>query len=197
MMVRAAPSVSAHSLMSPVAADLLRKLIVLVLAMAAMAVGRAQQILTLIGISMACMVILANLGSRAWHFMRWKPQKYEGYGASLLAYARAVLTGIFFPYMGNRNIEVGGKASIEYVIRTAFFSAVAFIISDIDAIQQFLVVGSEVSRCYSCEQHKIIGHSFLTPHVLFFSSKELRSKYCEFRRRNLVVCFTLLLSNCC
>jgi len=145
MMVRAAPSVSAHTLISPVASDLLRKAVIFVLALAGATSGTTQQYMTLIGIGGAIVVMLANLGARAWHFLRWRPQRYDGVGGSLMAYVSAVLMGIVFPYMGHRNIEVGGKAALEYVIRTAFFVAAAFVISDLDAVQAFLVVGSEVS----------------------------------------------------
>lgn len=145
MMVRAAPSVSAHSLISPVASDLLRKIIVFDLAIASAAArGLPQQIMTLVGISLASVVLLANLGARAWHFLRWKPQRYDGFGAALLAYIMAVVTGLVLPYLGHRNVEVGGKAAMEYVIRTAFVVALGFAISDLDEVQKFLVIGSEV-----------------------------------------------------
>lgn len=145
MMVRAAPSVSAHTLISPIASDLLRKTVVFTLALAGVARDTAQQMLTLIGISLAVMVLLANLGSRAWYFLRWRPQRYDGCGASLVAFISAILTGLIFPFMGHRSIEVGGKAAMEYVIRTSFFAAAAFVISDLDEIQKFIVIGSEVS----------------------------------------------------
>jgi hypothetical protein len=144
MMVRASPSVSAHTLISPIASDLLRKAVVFVLALASVARGNAQQVLTLVGIALAVMVLLANLGARAWLFMRWRPQRYDGCGASVVAYIGAIVTGVIFPFMGHRNIEVGGKAAMEYVIRTAFIVAVIFVVSDIDEVQRFLVVGSEV-----------------------------------------------------
>jgi hypothetical protein len=90
------------------------------------------------------MVLLANLGSRAWHFLGWYPQRYNGMSASIVAYMAAVATGIFIPYMGHRDIEVGGKAAMEYVIKTALLVAVVFVISDLDEVQKFIIVGSEV-----------------------------------------------------
>ena len=62
----------------------------------------------------------------------------------MLVYLFAILTGFVLPYMGHRSISTGGKGAMEYVISTAFIVAVVFVLSDIDDIQSFLVVGSEV-----------------------------------------------------
>lgn len=194
MMIRAAPSVSAHSLMSPMASDLLRKLVVFILAIAAIGQGLAQQVLTVIGISLACIVLLANLGARGWHFMRWRPQRYDGPLASVLAYITAVLTGAVLPYMGHRNIEVGGKAGMEYVIRTAFFVAVAFIISDIDAVQNFLVLGSEVSVEY-WSSLSFRTSSRLTMSIM--SCSGLQSRRSRLDHWLLVVCYIIYMSIHC
>jgi hypothetical protein len=144
MLVRATPSVSAHSLVSPVGSDQIRKVLLLCLTLAGAAEGTMQRVLTLAGISLACMVLLANLGSRAWHFLGWQAQRYNGMSASLVAYMAAVATGMLLPYMGHRDIEVGGKAAMEYVIKTALLVAAVFVISDFDEVQKFIIVGSEV-----------------------------------------------------
>jgi hypothetical protein len=39
---------------------------------------------------------------------------------------------------------MGGKGALEYVLRTAVLVAVIFVVSDIDELQRFLVIGSEV-----------------------------------------------------
>jgi hypothetical protein len=147
MMVRAFPSVSAHTLVSNyVGSDYLRKGIIFSLALAASATGKVRMALSVGGICTACIVLLANLGSRSWHFLRWKPLRYQGCGATLLAYICAVCTGIILPYMGHRSVVVGGKGAMEYVIQTSIIVALAFVVSDYDGIQKFLVAGSEV-RC--------------------------------------------------
>jgi hypothetical protein len=144
MLVRASPSVSAHTLTNNVGSDVLRKLIVLSLALAAAASGMTQKILTLFGISAACAVFLSNLGSRAWHFMRWRPLRYQGLGAGFVAWVVSIMAGLCIPYMGHRSIEIGGKAALEHVLMCAFAVAITFVVSDIDEIQKFLIVGSEV-----------------------------------------------------
>lgn len=147
MLVRASPSVSAHTLTNNVGSDILRKLIVLSLALAAAASGLTQKILTLFGISAACAVFLSNLGSRAWHFMRWRPLRYQGLGAGFVAWVASILAGLCIPYMGHRSIETGGKAALEHILISSFAVAITFVVSDIDELQKFLIVGSE-----SCNQ---------------------------------------------
>ena len=144
MLVRGAPSLSAHFLMSPFGPDVLRKVVIFVLAIASASSGKAQAIMTLGGISGACMALLANLGARAWHFLRWKPVKYSGPASTCVAYFVAILTGIVLPFMGQRLIGVGGKGAIESVLKSSFIVAISFVVSDYDEIQKCLVVGSEV-----------------------------------------------------
>jgi hypothetical protein len=154
MLIRATPSVSAHSLTSPVGSDSLRKLVLLALALAGTANGSLQVILTIGGITGALLILLANLGARAWYFMRWKPLHYTGRGSFFIAFVLAVMTGVVLPYMGHRSIAVGGKGAMEYVIRTALIVAIVFVISDYDELQKFLVFGSEsseVSQQFSIE----------------------------------------------
>lgn len=143
MLVRASPSVSAHTLVQGTGSDLSRKAVVLCLALAGAATGKLQKYMTLGGISLACLVLLANLGSRAWLFMKWRPLRYQGHGAGVLAYLAAVATGAVLPYMGHRSMEIGGKASVEHVIKTGVIVALVFLASDFDEVQKFLIVGSE------------------------------------------------------
>jgi len=150
MLVRAMPSISAFTLTSKLESDWIRKLMVLILAMAGAATGYTQKYMTLLGVTVACWILLANLGSRAWYFLKWKPLGYNGPFATLLAYIGAVLTGLFLPYMGHREIEAGGKRALEAVVISALIVASFFCISDIDEVQRFLVVGSD-----SCPQDNV------------------------------------------
>lgn len=143
MLIRATPSVSAHSLTSPLGSDGPKKLVLIALAFAGAATGSLQVVLTIGGITGALILLLANLGARAWHFMRWTPLHYTGRGSFFLAYVLAVMTGLVLPYMGHRSIAVGGKGAMEYVIVTALIVAVVFVLSDYDDLQKFLVYGSE------------------------------------------------------
>jgi hypothetical protein len=150
MLVRASPSVSAHTLMSTPGSDVLRKLVIFILSLASATNGKTQLYFTMLGIGLACVVLLANLGARAWHFLRWKPKRYNWWGAGLVAYVSAIITGMVLPYMGHRNILVGGKAAVEYIIRTSFLAALAFLITDLEEVQKLFVVGST-----QCNQHTL------------------------------------------
>ena len=149
MMIRSTPSVSAHTLYSPVGSDTFRRIVLLTLVFAGIAEAVYQSILTAIGIVGACILLLANLGARSWYFLNWKPIRYNGTGSFVLAYLCAVVTGIAVPFMGHRLIRIGGKGAVEYLIKTAFWVAVAFVVSDYDGIQKFLVLGSESEVCCS------------------------------------------------
>jgi hypothetical protein len=144
MLVRGLPSISAYSVTSNVETDWLRKVLVLCLALGGATTGRTQTVLTLFGISLACAVLLANLGSRAWLFLKWKPFTFGGSLQPIFAYAAAIAAGITVPYMGHRGIEVGGKTALESVLKSALLVAGVFVLSDYDDFQQFLVIGTEV-----------------------------------------------------
>lgn len=143
MMVRGTPSLSAHSLFSPIGSDTFRRLVLLILTLAGITQGTLQSVLTCGGIFGACIILLANLGARAWHFQNWNPMQYQSRGSFTVAFVYAIVSGIAFPFMGHRMIRTGGKGAMEHILRTSFFAAVVFVISDYDAFQQFLVVGSD------------------------------------------------------
>ena len=66
-------------------------------------------------------------------------------------------TGLAVPFMGHRLIRIGGKGAVEYLIKTAFWVAVAFVVSDYDGIQKFLVFGSESEvRCLILDKYRWI-----------------------------------------
>mmetsp|Transcript_25106 Transcript_25106/g.43959 ORF Transcript_25106/g.43959 Transcript_25106/m.43959 type:complete len:563 (-) Transcript_25106:78-1766(-) len=156
MFVRGFPSISAFEIMSRVESDWLRKALILCLAITSATTGITRKICTLGGIALACCILLANLGSRSWKFMGWKPL-FTGEGSfctcpgiwglqsileGLVSYALAVVTGLFLPYMGHRQIESGGTAAMESVLRIAVVVAAVFFASDHNAVQDFLVIGS-------------------------------------------------------
>jgi hypothetical protein len=147
LLVRAVPSVSAFTLTTHIKSDWIRKLTVLMLAVAGTVSGPMQTYMTTVGIALAGNILLANLGSRAWHSLHWKPLRYNGPLASVVAWLCAVFTGILVPYMGHREIEAGGKRALEAIMSSALLVAIFFGLSDLDQVQQFIVLGSA-----SCEQ---------------------------------------------
>ena len=155
MMVRCLPSVSAHTLTAELGSDWLRKIATLLLALAGATTGDLQRYMTIIGIFLFGAILLANLGARAWRFMKWLPIHYTGPFSLTFAYLTSIITGILFPFMGCREIEAGGKPAVESVMISALVVAAVFVLSDIDAIQSFVVLGSET--CPQNEVNLIVG----------------------------------------
>ena len=167
MFVRGMPSISACSITTEVESDWMRKIVLLSLALASTTTSTTSMVLTLFGISMACVVLLANLGSRAWRYNQWRPLGYGGPFEPVVSYVAAMIAGLVVPWLGHPKIEAGGKAAMESVIRIAFAVAVLFALSDYTPVQQYLVIGSEVSRqgeeknCFDKNWNLSFIHSFV------------------------------------
>jgi hypothetical protein len=166
MLVRGLPSVSAHTMTTRVGSDWLRKIMTLLLALSGAATGTVQKYMTLTGISLACILLLANLGSRSWKLMKLR-FPYAGPLAPLLGFLAAIVAGIALPYMGAKEIEGGGKRGVEAVMISAVTVAVLFFLSDIDEVQKLVVVGSEA--CPQDAVNFIVGiHWYLTVFASLF-----------------------------
>jgi len=146
MMVQACPSISAYFVTKDSGSDWIRKITILLLALSGVTTGKSQAVLTIVGIIFSCVILLANLGARAWYFFQWQPLSYNGPFTTVLAYMTAVVTGFAFPLLGHRTASVGGKPAIESIVRLSLCIAIAFVITDFDAVQQFIIVGKEVCR---------------------------------------------------
>lgn len=146
MFVTGTPSVAAHTIISNFDSDWPRKLSLFVLTLAGLSEfvdAEGQTVLTLIGIGMAISILAANLGSRAWHFMKWKTLGQGRVYVPILSYILAVITGLLFPYVGFGRIQAGGKSAILMVCSNALLVAIVFVFSGIEKVQMFLVNGSE------------------------------------------------------
>ena len=155
MFVRGTPSVAAYTLISSFDSDWPRKLVIFLLAItSAMEEGDYQRYCTLSGIGLAMILLAANLGARAWYFMKWKPIKLGGtvtsYLAPVISLLVAFTTGLIFPYMGFGRIQAGGKAAVQLVIVNCIMVSLIFVASDLDIVQKFIVVGSQ-----SCDQSNV------------------------------------------
>ncbi|KAL7528459.1 hypothetical protein ACHAXR_002458 [Thalassiosira sp. AJA248-18] len=156
MFVRGTPSVAAYTLISNFDSDWPRKSVVFMLALtSAMEEGSDyQRYCTLTGIGLAMILLAANMGSRAWYFMKWKPIKLGGrvtsYLAPIISLFVAFVTGLIFPYMGFGKIQAGGKAAVQLVVSNCIIVALLFVASDLDVVQKFIVVGSQ-----SCDQDNV------------------------------------------
>ncbi|KAL7545835.1 hypothetical protein ACHAWF_009185 [Thalassiosira exigua] len=170
LFVRGTPSVAGHTLLSKTDSDWPRKGVVFLLATAsAMEAGsKAQWYATLTGVGMAMALLAANLGARAWRFMRWRPVRSLGNGvapngdgflipliAPVGATLVALVAGLVFPFMGYGRIQAGGRSAVRLVVLNSLLVAGIFVASDLDVLQEFLVVGSE--RCDQSDVNIALG----------------------------------------
>jgi hypothetical protein len=107
--------------------------------------GLSAQVFSQIGILGSCLLLLANLGSRAWYNLQWQPLQYDGIGASLVAYVYSVLTGLCVPFLAHRKVRTGGRAALEHVLTTSLIVAVFSVISSANQVQSMLLGMSHVS----------------------------------------------------
>eukprot|EP00536_Pseudo-nitzschia_multiseries_P000726 jgi/Psemu1/233957/estExt_Genewise1.C_90083 len=186
LLVRGFPSISAYALNSNlVGTDWLRKLMVLIFVVASASTdGTFQKVCTLGGIILTCLVLLANLGSLSWKYLHWKPFRglywfgtaYSPFDA-IVSYLAAILAGLCFPFMGHSTVEAGGTTAIESVMRIAVIVAVLFILSDYDAFQRLLVLGSE-----ACNQDYV--NFFIGAWWALSLIASLTLLYCKEARKN-------------
>mmetsp|Transcript_5406 Transcript_5406/g.8048 ORF Transcript_5406/g.8048 Transcript_5406/m.8048 type:complete len:509 (+) Transcript_5406:36-1562(+) len=145
MQVRGTPSISAHALSSWSVSDWPRKLIVLILALATVAENGSdnQHYLTVAGTSLAFLVLAANIGAKAWQNLRWNPVKQTGILGSVISFVAAVVTGLALPYFGFGGTGSGGKSAMETMLVGSLIVAVFFGVSDLNYVQDYILVGSE------------------------------------------------------
>jgi len=180
MFIWGMPSVSAYNFLYPFTSDWVRKLDVLILTIAAIIPdGIAKTNTTVIGVGLTCMILCSNLGSRAWKNLQLNALRYNGIGASIVAYIASILIGFTVPYMGYHEIEAGGKKALEIVLRSALFVAIFFIISDFDEVQSFIISGSE--KCNQDIVNIAVGIWFICTTLLciYFSGRIARHQVSE------------------
>lgn len=145
MFIQGLPSVAAYTIITSFDSDWPRKVVILLLTIStAMDVGGAyQRYCVLASIGFAMILLVANLGSRAWYFMKWKPLRGCGGGdmvlAPYLSLFAAVITGLLFPYIGFTQIQAGGKSAIQLIIWNCILVSLFFVASGFDIIQQVFI----------------------------------------------------------
>ena len=141
LFVQGVPSTSSYQLLNKDGHDWIHKSMLACLVFSGAASGDMRRALLIVGVSLACLALLANLGSRAWYFLQWSPMSICGPLAPMFSFFGAVLSGIFFPHMGHREIECGGKPAVESILKNAFFVCAFFGLSAHDGIQRLFLAG--------------------------------------------------------
>ena len=149
MFIQGMPSVAAFTIVSSFDSDWPRKVAVLLLAItSAMEVGSThQRYCALAGVGLAMVLLLANLGARAWYFMNWKPLRggvvMSSFLAPFLSLIVAVVTGFMFPFIGFARIQAGGKSAIQLIIFNCVIVSLLFVASGFDIIQELVIDASQ------------------------------------------------------
>jgi hypothetical protein len=165
LLVQGIPSSSSFVLINGDANDWISKASIACLVFAGATQGTLKQILSVTGASFACITLVANLGSRAWHFLKWRKISFCGPMAPYFSFLLSVISGLCFPHMGGcRYIENGGKVAVEAVLINAFAVSLLFLLSDYDGIQTLLLGGTEVS-CHEKTVLTIRVKSCVTQHI--------------------------------
>jgi len=141
--------------------------------------GKAKTFMILAGVALACIILATNLGARAWHNLGFPSLKYTGTGSTAIAYLISTFLGIFTPYLGFREVEVGGQAAVESFILSALIVGIVFILSDIDILQTFIVAGSQA--CNQEVVNIIIGAWFF----ISLNASLVLSPFIKSKTRNL------------
>lgn len=143
------PSISAYSLTQPITIDWPKQALLLSLSISAVLSpgSTAQHAITLAGIGWGCVILAVNVGARAWRHLKLKPLPYRGFGRTAASFIAAMVTGLVIPYIGFRQAQSGGQVALETVIIGSVIVAAVFIVSDFDVVQEFIILGSEVSLC--------------------------------------------------
>jgi hypothetical protein len=86
---------------------------------------------------------------------------YRGHGRIVVSFLAAIATGLIIPYVGFRQAQSGGQVALETVLIGSLIVAAVFIVSDFDAVQEFIILGSEVRHCCArvCLLHDILAMS--------------------------------------
>ena len=195
MMVQACPSISAYSVSRDSGSDWIRKFILLTLALAGATTGKAQVVLTMIGILSTCAILLANIGARAWYFFQWQPLGYQGPFATVLAYMAAIVAGLAVPFLSHRTASVGGKPAIESILKLAILLALCFVVSDFDSVQKYIIIGKEVRQATSDRSLFFVDdlHHYNSQCIHFNNLLQpgMQSRRYKYFRRDLVFSFPL------
>lgn len=146
LLVQGVPSISSHQLLNNDGHDWIYKAVLTCFVFSGVTSAEARRVLLTIGVSLACIAMLANLGSRAWHYSRMSPISLCGPLASVISFVGAVSAGIFLPHMAHHDIEAGGKPAIESIVKNALFVCTFFGVTTYDGIQKLFLAGTEVSR---------------------------------------------------
>jgi len=112
------------------------------------AIPNMPKYVALFGLGWAIAVLAANLGSRAWRNLNFKPCGWSRSWYSPLSfvgvYLISAVVGITVPFLGHKKVQLGGVVAIRSIIFSSFITVVVFVISDLDFLLAYLITIAEV-----------------------------------------------------
>lgn len=144
LLVRGTPSIASHMLDCAFHSDVPRHVVLLSFALATAATDIMHTILLTVGLVGAMGMVLVNLGARTWHYLQLRGIRYEGCGQVRIATYSAWATGFCLPYLSHRSTTMGGKHSVEHILGVAVCVAFSMLLTDVDFVTPYVIVGSEV-----------------------------------------------------
>jgi hypothetical protein len=145
ILVRNTPTHCALRLQDPMHQDAIRKVCILTLAVAASTFGWTWTVLTSIGVLLSCILLLINIGARAWYYLDFSTIKRDRIcGSTIMPFVLSVFTGFSLSFMSNRIAASGGKRAIEHIIVCGICIAFVMIISDADRVLKHVIIQNKV-----------------------------------------------------
>jgi hypothetical protein len=147
LLVRNTPSLCALGLRQPPTMhhDAIRKVCILSLVLASSTLGWTQTILTATGVILSILVLLLNLGARAWHYMDfWTIKRDRIGGSAVMPFLLSLFTGLSLSFMSSRVAVSGGKRAIEHIIFHVVCVGLVMILSATDRFLKLVVVETSV-----------------------------------------------------
>jgi hypothetical protein len=142
--------------------DAIRKECILSLVLAASTFGWTQSVFTAMGVILTWLLLIINIGARAWYFMEFRTIKRDRIGGNtLMPFLLSLFTGLSLTFMSSRISTLGGKRAIEHIIFSAVWIALVMILSDMDRIVQQVVIGTTVRKSVVLTTCSSISHEMI------------------------------------
>ena len=154
--VRGSNSVGSHVWRSGTLTDYPRLGLLTILTLASVATEKMQQALTFAGSLLGCLIIVCNLGSRAWKKIDINPIESSNMFTHLNQILASIIAGLAFPFMGLRAVDSGpdetdekehaeetifdssGKRGRQNIAVASTGAALIFLFSDVKQVQEAL-----------------------------------------------------------
>lgn len=146
LLVRNTPAHCAYLLQAVIRDDLLRKVCLFSFVLGASTVGWWQTAFKGIGVILACLLLMINIGSRSWYFLDLSSFKRDRIGGnSIMPFLLSIFTGFSLSFLSSRVSASGGQRSIEHIVLSAVVIAVVMIVSSFERFQKLIIMDDEVS----------------------------------------------------